>query len=614
MSAAWGGTRAPWRTAAAAAGLTLAVLAQPLASGPAAAAAKPPVPASIALPADIEPLPSYQAPVACDPVAKSGPKDLEALLKKTYGKTSFGITRACSGTPTSEHQEGRALDWMMGGSTTKADANAFLAWLLATDKQHYTVAMARRMGIMYIVWQNKIFRIYHPDIGWQPYLDCATRPSKSDDTYCHRNHVHYSFTWDGAMARTSYWSGSAVTVPDCDKPSREPASASPSAKGLEYVPLPDTPVLDTSTGLGTPSGDPCRLAQSGYSGEDRRLDVKVAGVSGVPADARAVVLQVRAASPNAKGSLQIAPTGASSWAFDALTPTAGTSEPGLVTVPVGSGGAVTLTLGTGQAYVRIDVLGYLAPAGAVGGTRLHVERPKVALDTAGSAPLASAAEVGLTRADLGVPASATAVSLGLVVTDGSTGGGVRVYGADDALPPSLGTSPYASTGRTAASSTVVRLGAGTGTTPVVLVRNGSGTRNVQVVATGYYAPAAVSGGSVYRTLKPVTSLDTATHVGLTSPLLAGVRRNVTLGGRLGVPAGASALVGQVRVAATARTEIALWSSGSTPNARLLAGEAGRTTTTALLAQLSSTGRTILVSDAGSARLRMVVVGAWLPLM
>ena len=247
MSAAWGGTRAPttrgrargpWRTAAAAAGLTFAVLAQPLAAGPAAAAAKSPVPAVIALPADIEPLPTYQAPVACDPVAKAGPKDLKALLTKTYGKTSFGITRACSGTPTSEHQEGRAVDWMFGGPVSKADANAFLAWLLGTDKQKYTVAMARRMGIMYIVWQDRIFRVYHPDIGWQPYLDCAKRQGKADDTYCHRNHVHFSFTWDGAMARTSYWSGTAVTVPDCDKPSGQPGQQLARCQGPRVRPAP----------------------------------------------------------------------------------------------------------------------------------------------------------------------------------------------------------------------------------------------------------------------------------------------------------------------------------------------------------------------------------------
>ena len=90
---------------------------------------------------------------------------------------------------------------------------------------------------------------------------------------------------------------------------------------------------------------------------------------------------------------------------------------------------------------------------------------------------------------------------------------MRVYGADDPLPSSASASPYVSKSRTAATSTVVRLGAGTGVTPVVLVQNGSGTRTVQVVVTGYYAPAAVSGGSTYRTLKPITSVDASSGSG-----------------------------------------------------------------------------------------------------
>ena len=227
-------------------------------------------------------------------------------------------------------------------------------------------------------------------------------------------------------------------------------------------------------------------------------------------------------------------------------------------------------------------------------------------------PLASKAAVGLTRADLGVPASATAVSLSVLVAGGSAGGGVRVYGADDPLPASSSASPYTSKNRTAATSTVVRLGAGTDVTPVVLVQNGSGTRTVQVVVTGYYSPATVSGGATYRTLKPITSVDSAARVGLTAALRAGVRRNVTVGGMLGVPAGASALVAQARIGASARTELAVWSSGSPPSSRLLAGEAGRTTTSSVLAPLSSTGRVSLLSDAGTTSLRLVVVGAWQP--
>jgi hypothetical protein len=584
-----------------------AVLLQPLVATSAQAAKKTPVPAPKTLPAAIEPLPSYQAPVACDPVAKSGPKKLQALLKQTYGSTLFGITRPCSGgVPTSEHMEGRAIDWMLGAGTTKTDANAFLAWLLAPDAQGNTVAMARRMGIMYVVWQNHIFRIYNPGLGWQPYEDCTTavRKGAANDTYCHRNHVHLSFTWDGAMARTSYWSGQAVTVPDCDKPWTDAAKFSPSAKGLQYVPLAETPLLDTSTGLGVDSGTPCRLAQSGYSGEGRRLDVTVAGVAGVPANAKAVVLQVRTGNPNSKGVLQVAPAGAARWAVDAVTQTAGVSDSNAVTVPVGSGGAVSLTLSIGQTYVAVDVLGYLVPPGDPAGTELHAIRPRVAL----SSTLVSSASVGLTRSALGVPATATAVSLAVTVSGGSVGGGVRVFGAADPAPPVRAAAPTAGAGRTEAGVSVVRLGPGTSTMPVVLLRNGTGTRAVQVVVTGWYAPSSVAGGSLYQVVRPATILDTTKHG---AALLPGVTSTLQLTGH-GVPTNAVAVVVEARLSAAARTLAAVWPTGAKPVARVLADESGRTSTTQLLAPLDSLGRSLVAADAGPTDLRLVAVGAWVP--
>ena len=582
----------------------VAVLLQPLVATSAEAAAKPPVPAVKDLPTEIEPLPSYQMPVMCDPVAKAGPKKLTALLKQTYGSTAFGITRACSGTPNSEHQEGRAVDWMLDKTTTKADVNAFLGWLLATDKDGYTVAMARRMGIMYIVWQNQIFRVYHPDLGWQPYQNCATLKSAADDTYCHRNHAHFSFTWDGASAKTSYWSGVAVTVPDCDRPNSQPDSSSPSAKGLEYVPMAATTVLDTKTGRGLANPEPCRLAQNGYAGEGRRLDVKVAGVAGVPASAKAVVLRVRVVSPNAAGALQVQPAGASSWAVDAETPTAGVSDSNVVTVPVGSGGAVSLSLSRGQAYVGVDVLGAFIPAGDPSGSRLHPMHALVALD----ADEPASTTVGLTRAELGVPDSATAVALSVTVSDGSVGGGVVVYGPADAVPSASSAAPTAGAGRSAAAATVVRLGQGTGPASVAMLKTGSGTRHVQVVVTGWYAPASVAGGALYRTFKPATLVDSAKQSGLASPLLGGVMQSVTLTGH-GVPSASVAVVTEARVHSDSRTLLVAWPSGALPPARLLADEKGRTTTTQLTAQLSG-GKAKFASDEGTTDLRLVAVGAW----
>ena len=168
--------------------------------GAAAAAAR--VPATRSLPAAIEPFPAWQGVQLCDPTARSGPTKLKALLAATYGSTSFGITRSCSGsTGASEHNEGRALDWMISGSTQKANASAFLSWLFATDAVGNRYAMARRMGVMYVIWNNRMFRLYDTGRGWTEYGGCFSKPGSAYDNTCHRNHVHLSFTWDGAAAR-----------------------------------------------------------------------------------------------------------------------------------------------------------------------------------------------------------------------------------------------------------------------------------------------------------------------------------------------------------------------------------------------------------------------------
>ena len=50
-------------------------------------------------------------------------------------------------------------------------------------------AMARRLGLMYIIWNNQIWKAYQLDRGWQAY-------NGSDP---HTGHVHFSFGWAGAQ-------------------------------------------------------------------------------------------------------------------------------------------------------------------------------------------------------------------------------------------------------------------------------------------------------------------------------------------------------------------------------------------------------------------------------
>lgn len=191
--------------------LALALAASPVVAlggfaAPASAATPPlPVPVpSVALPVGLEPMPPYVAANSCDPVAKPGVVRFAALLQNTYAGTgSSGIVRDCaSEASTSEHTQGRAFDWRVSTSNPVqvAQVNALTAWLLAPDKLGNRAANARRLGVMYMIWNKQIFGVYDVAAGWRPYA-C------SGVTACHQDHVHFSMTWAGARGVTSFWTG-----------------------------------------------------------------------------------------------------------------------------------------------------------------------------------------------------------------------------------------------------------------------------------------------------------------------------------------------------------------------------------------------------------------------
>jgi hypothetical protein len=184
--------------------LTSALATGPLLVGltPTAAAAAPPTPHFSSVIEDNAP---YQPQQICDPHAKPGVVKFRDLILKTYpGTGDSGITRSCTDGGQSEHKEGRAWDWTVSvnNSHQVSQAGNLFDWLFATDGYGHRDAMARRLGIMYIIW-NK--RIWHAgEDHWDPY-------SCSGTTGCHQDHVHFSFDWAGALAKTSYWSGHVTT-------------------------------------------------------------------------------------------------------------------------------------------------------------------------------------------------------------------------------------------------------------------------------------------------------------------------------------------------------------------------------------------------------------------
>ncbi len=194
------------------AGLLLAaVVASVLPAGAATAAV--PTPRAPQFPPQIEDYPRYERESECDPTAKPGALDLAALIKATYGSTQrTNIPRSCSGSGSSGHHSGRAVDWMVDVRVPaeKQLGDAFVAWLLAPDQYGNTHAMARRLGISYVIWDSRKFYLWAPQNGWTEYSDCLrVRTAPADDNYCHRNHVHTSMLWAGADRTTSWWTGGA---------------------------------------------------------------------------------------------------------------------------------------------------------------------------------------------------------------------------------------------------------------------------------------------------------------------------------------------------------------------------------------------------------------------
>jgi hypothetical protein len=168
------------------------------------AEAKNPYPPKTLATATIDAHPGYDPQSRCTPTAKPGTKALLALLRKSWGGGSSGISRGCSVGGTSEHKEGRALDWHMDmkSKSQRARVDKALAWITANNGE-----VARRLGIMYVIWNQRIWSTYYPELGWRK---MANRGSYTAN---HKNHVHISLTWDGAMKQTSWWTGAPVTVP-----------------------------------------------------------------------------------------------------------------------------------------------------------------------------------------------------------------------------------------------------------------------------------------------------------------------------------------------------------------------------------------------------------------
>lgn len=132
--------------------------------------------------------------VHCDPAPKPGVVAFRALVLGHLGGTDLGICREC-GPGSSEHYEGRAWDWGVRADRP-ADVERvekLVAWLLAPGEHAEPHANFRRAGLRYLIWDGRIWS--GGTKQWRRYSGRSA----------HRDHVHFTFGWDGALARTSLY-------------------------------------------------------------------------------------------------------------------------------------------------------------------------------------------------------------------------------------------------------------------------------------------------------------------------------------------------------------------------------------------------------------------------
>jgi peptidoglycan hydrolase-like protein with peptidoglycan-binding domain len=209
-----------------------------------------------------EPAQPYAPQNSCNPTAKPGVVKFRALMLRTYGRGyDASLVRSCTESGTSEHKEGRAWDWGLNVAkpAEKKVAYRVIDWLLADGVDGQPAGQARRVGLSYLMFDGKI---------WGSWSDFAPRPI-SKGSHQHNDHIHFSFSWAGAYARTSFWTGKVARAEygPCAKFRGQPATL---RKKPRYKPCP--------TNLPTPPRTTRANTVFGSSGADVRLAQRLLGV------------------------------------------------------------------------------------------------------------------------------------------------------------------------------------------------------------------------------------------------------------------------------------------------------------------------------------------------
>lgn len=323
-----------------------------------------------AMPAPLNPEPfapiTYEGQSTCESTPKAGAVRMEQIIKGTYGANQFTwIPRKCEQGGQSEHKEGRAIDWMVDvrDPAQRANAEAFLNWLLGPDAAGRVHGHAYQLGVMYIGWHDRIWRGYKPENGWTELKGCFSKPEKKNDNYCHRNHIHISLTWAGA-------NGVAVPAPEpvapepAPEPVRPPAPAQPGPDNDEFM------SIGSELGYFTDEASPLEPGE-----------VRTVNLPPVPLNATSALVSITTRDATKAGKMRVGMVDAKSAVAVKVKKKRTTTQ--MLVVPVADGAVQLAAPDKGAVHVRLDVLGYTVDGAkhpAVGAPAVKVTRAKFTPD------------------------------------------------------------------------------------------------------------------------------------------------------------------------------------------------------------------------------------------
>jgi IPT/TIG domain len=419
----------------------------------------------------------------------------------------------------------------------------------------------------------------------------------------------------GSAGATAYTVNSATQIAAISPPGSGTVDVTvTTAAGTSAISVADRFTFVPGSGVYT-AITPTRLLDTRGNGGTLRAGASVdLVIGGVPANATAVILNVTAVDESTSGFFTVFPTGGAVPTASNLNWVAGKTVPNLVSVGLGTGGAVTIYNGLGTADAIVDLEGYFAPSSAgSAGQFVPVVPARIADTRAGSGQpnggstlrAGTTLDVQVTGAGGVPPTGVTAVVLNTTATDTTSAGFITVFPKGATLPVASNLNWTA--GVTVPNRVIVPVGTG----GMVSFYNGLGSADLVVDVNGYFTDNSDTGVS-FVPLSPARLVDTRNGLGPLGPAATMV---VTVAGNGGVPTTGSAtppkaVVLNVTVAnPNAASDLVAWPVGtSQPLASDLNFVAGQTVPNLVVVELSAAGQIDIFNAFGSTNVIVDVVG------